>query len=227
MSEDDGPAMLVLHGLRLSGFATADHIANRWALDVPTVELTLARCRDDGLVVHREGRLTGWMLSAAGRSTGERMLAAELDRAGARGIAEAGYGAFQPLNAEFLALCTDWQLRVLDGEQVLNDHQDPEHDSAVIARLEDLHPRVSAILDELSAPVPRFAQYDARLSFALGRVRANDVDWLTKPVIDSYHTVWFELHEDLLATLGRDRATETQADHRESNRNVSDRGGRG
>jgi len=24
-------------------------------------------------------------------------------------------------------------------------------------------------------------------------------------VIDSYHTVWFELHEDLLATLGRRR----------------------
>ena len=26
--------------------------------------------------------------------------------------------------------------------------------------------------------------------------------------IDSYHTVWFELHEDLLATLGRERSTE-------------------
>ena len=31
----------------------------------------------------------------------------------------------------------------------------------------------------------------------------------TKPVIESYHTVWFELHEDLLVTLGLDRAAET------------------
>jgi hypothetical protein len=27
-------------------------------------------------------------------------------------------------------------------------------------------------------------------------------------MIDSYHTVWFQLHEDLLNTLGIDRATE-------------------
>jgi hypothetical protein len=27
-------------------------------------------------------------------------------------------------------------------------------------------------------------------------------------MIDSYHTVWFELHEDLLATLGRQRSQE-------------------
>jgi len=26
--------------------------------------------------------------------------------------------------------------------------------------------------------------------------------------MSSYHTVWFELHEDLLATLGIDRASE-------------------
>jgi hypothetical protein len=30
-------------------------------------------------------------------------------------------------------------------------------------------------------------------------------------MIESYHTVWFELHEDLLATLGIQRAGETVA----------------
>ena len=29
-------------------------------------------------------------------------------------------------------------------------------------------------------------------------MRAGDSDWFTKPMIASYHTVWFELHEDLL-----------------------------
>ena len=140
MSEDDGPVMLVLHGLRLSGFAsrTTSPIGGRSTS--PPSSWRSPAAASDGLVVHRDGRLTGWMLSAEGRSAGERMLAAELDRAGARGIAEAGYAAFQPLNAEFLALCTDWQLRVRDGEQVLNDHQDPEHDAAVIARLERAAP---------------------------------------------------------------------------------------
>jgi hypothetical protein len=30
-------------------------------------------------------------------------------------------------------------------------------------------------------------------------------------VVDSYHTVWFELHEDLLCTLGLERSSETTA----------------
>ena len=37
---------------------------------------------------------------------------------------------------------------------------------------------------------------------------AGDTDWFTKPMIPSYHTVWFELHEDLLATLGIERGSE-------------------
>jgi hypothetical protein len=39
-------------------------------------------------------------------------------------------------------------------------------------------------------------------------VRAGDKEWFTGPLVDSYHTVWFELHEDLMATLGLERATE-------------------
>jgi len=37
---------------------------------------------------------------------------------------------------------------------------------------------------------------------------AGEHTWLTRPTVDSYHTVWFELHEDLLATLGRTRSDE-------------------
>ena len=38
-------------------------------------------------------------------------------------------------------------------------------------------------------------------------MRAGDPDWFTRPTVDSYHTVWFELHENLLATLGSSGAT--------------------
>ena len=43
----------------------------------------------------------------------------------------------------------------------------------------------------------------------MDHVRCGEGDWFDKPLTDSYHTVWFELHEDLLATLGLERATET------------------
>ena len=50
--------------------------------------------------------------------------------------------------------------------------------------------------------------YGSRLSSALAKVQGGDGDWFTKPTIDSYHTVWFELHENLLATLGIERGRE-------------------
>jgi VIT1/CCC1 family predicted Fe2+/Mn2+ transporter len=37
---------------------------------------------------------------------------------------------------------------------------------------------------------------------------AGDSAWLLKPLIDSYHTVWFELHEDLIGLAGHTREAE-------------------
>jgi hypothetical protein len=42
-------------------------------------------------------------------------------------------------------------------------------------------------------------------------VQSGEIEWFTKPMIESYHTIWFELHEDLLASLGLDRAKEVHA----------------
>jgi pyruvate,orthophosphate dikinase len=36
---------------------------------------------------------------------------------------------------------------------------------------------------------------------------------LASPLKDSYHTVWFEFHEELIALTGRDRAIEEAAGH--------------
>ena len=36
----------------------------------------------------------------------------------------------------------------------------------------------------------------------------DDPAWVDAPGLDSIHTVWFELHEHLLASLGRSRVDE-------------------
>jgi hypothetical protein len=200
--------LLVLHALRLSAFATSQGVAVRWNLDESEVRLALDAARTEGWVIHRDDRVGGWLLTAKGRSHAEDLIAAELDANGGRDVAERVYGSFRPLNASFLTICTDWQLREVDGERTINDHADPHHDRAVIDRLEAVHPEVVTLVTTMSARLDRFEGYEARFTHALTRVRANDIDWLTKPVIDSYHTVWFELHEDLLATLGRSRSAE-------------------
>lgn len=200
--------LLVLQALRLRSFAPAGEVAARYGLDPATVDVVLKECESAGWVTYRDGRMSGWSLSSEGRRAGERLLAAELDGRGARAAVEGAYSRFLGLNGELLSICTDWQVVEIDGEAVLNDHDDPDRDEAVLGRLDRLHRDAVPVTDDLAATLERFAGYTGRLAAARERVRAGEHDWLTKPMIDSYHTVWFELHEDLLATLGRERSQE-------------------
>jgi hypothetical protein len=173
------------------------------------LDTTLRSFEGAGLVRRHRGSLPGWSLTAAGRRRGEQLLAAELERSGLRDRVELAYGEFLELNHGVLAVCTDWQVRVGADPMVLNDHTDPQYDEEVLERLESLHGRALGMLRSLVADVQRFVGYEPRLSKALATARRGEVDWVTRPVIDSYHTVWFELHEDLLATLGRRRSDES------------------
>jgi hypothetical protein len=53
--------------------------------------------------------------------------------------------------------------------------------------------------------VPRLEKYRARLREALEKVEAGSTKWVSDASIDSYHTVWFQLHEDLLRIVGHQR----------------------
>jgi DNA-binding transcriptional ArsR family regulator len=205
------PRLLVLHTLRLKGFTEASPVARSTGLDPPVVEEHLRVLADDGLALRREGRVSGWSLTPAGRAAHGAAVAAELAAAGARLTVEAAYRRFLGLNGDMLGVCTDWQMRTVDGGQVLNDHADPDYDRDVVARLTAIHDQVLPVTAELSTSLLRFGRYGGRLSAALDRVAAGEREWFTKPVIDSYHTVWFELHEDLLCTLGLERASESQS----------------
>jgi hypothetical protein len=117
------------------------------------------------------------------------------------------YEAFRPLNREMLQLCTDWQVRPGGAP---NDHSDAAYDWSVIDRLEALDDRVGPVLRRLAGVEPRFAPYRERLRDARRRVVDGEREWLTSPRVDSYHTVWMELHEELLAALGLGRDKEPQ-----------------
>ena len=91
----------------------------------------------------------------------------------------------------------------------LNDHADPTYDTAVLERLTALNTQLAAVLTPLAAALERYSNYRRRFDVALERLSAGELSYFTKPVVSSYHTVWFELHEDLLATLNLNRAQET------------------
>ncbi|HEX7095954.1 MAG TPA: hypothetical protein VF183_08720 [Acidimicrobiales bacterium] len=202
------PELLVLHTLRLKGFVDADVVALSCRLPEDLVEQLLDRLAADGFVARREGRITGWSLTPEGRAAGERLLAAELDTAGCRHVVEDAYRRFLTLNGPFLECCTRWQAREQDGTVRENDHADAAYDAEIVASLDQLDDAVQAICADLAAVLERFSYYNGRFAAARLRVHAGDHDWFSKPMIDSYHSVWFELHENLLATLNIDRATE-------------------
>lgn len=199
MSRTTPADVLVLHAVRTLGYATAARVAGRLGLaEVETTEHLLdAQAR--GWVAHSSfAGDGGWSLTEAGRREGERLLAAELDDAGARTAVEAVYRDFLPLNDVVGAACTAWQLTELGiGDQ-------PVTLTAVITRLDEPARALSTLETRLTAHLARFAGYHRRFASALDRART-DPAWITGTDRDSCHRVWFELHEDLIATLGLTR----------------------
>jgi pyruvate,orthophosphate dikinase len=157
----------------------------------------------DGLVQEGGGR---YRLTPEGRAELATWLAAEREAIDAAAIA-ALYERFTALNAEFKELASSWQQR--DGE--LNDHTDAAYDGAILDRLGALHERFLPLVQEIAVAAPRLRGYPARFAGAVDKVQAGDHAWFLRPIIDSYHTVWFELHEDLIGLAGLSREEEAVA----------------
>lgn len=128
-------------------------------------------------------------LTGAGEAELAAYLAADTHHAGRAQLTTA-YEAFMPTNRDFLAACVGWQ----DG-----DVDVPDLAKIVVS--------LGPILERLREIRTRFASYEDRFEAALAEASI-DPRWVDSPSLDSVHTVWFELHEHLLATLGRDRTSE-------------------
>jgi hypothetical protein len=206
MSRPSEERLLVSHSLRLKGFAGVGTIAATWRIQEPTVGRHLDALAAAGHARERTGKVAGWTLTAEGRAQHAASLAAEIDAAGCRSAVDAAYRRFITLNQPLLNTCTDWQLR--SGTEELNDHRDHAYDAEVIERLVAIDDDIRPVLAALLAELDRFGVYEERFANARVKVQSGDHEWFTGAMIDSYHTIWFELHEDLLATLGIERSKE-------------------
>lgn len=183
--------ILVLLAVRLRSRAAAAAVADTHAMlggDRDGFEPLLAEARRLEQVRCR-GEEARWSLTAAGEAELAAHLGVEADRVG-RADLVTGYEAFLPHNRDFLA--------ALASEEPL-------------AVLEELVVRLGPVLEALTARLPRFEGYAARFERAR-RMAAVDPRWIAGPTVDSLHTIWFELHEHLLATLGRHRVDEHRID---------------
>jgi hypothetical protein len=110
---------------------------------------------------------------------------------------------FLPINRRLRDVCSSWQVRP-DGTP--NDHSEGAYDDAVRDRLDEVHSAVGPVLRRMAGIQPRLADYRPRLQEALDRFDDGEANWLASPLMDSYHTVWMQLHQELILMLGLTRA---------------------
>ena len=75
----------------------------------------------------------------------------------------------------------------------------------------EVHRGLDPLLEITCAQVPRLRTYRSRFQAALRAMQSGDRSMLASPLKDSYHTAWFEYHEELITLCGRDRAAEERA----------------
>jgi hypothetical protein len=210
VTEKSAPELLTLHAVRLKGVADDLAVAGRFALNqAATTELLLDYQAYGWITWSEFAGVGGWSLTDIGRAENERQLATELDQAAGREVIRQTYLEFLPLNERLQQTCTDWQIRPTAADALaFNDHADPDWDRRVIEELTTLDQSLRTVSRRIGAVLDRFGGYDARFATALDRVRAGDGTWVDRTSADSCHTVWFELHEDLIATLGLPRGAQ-------------------
>jgi hypothetical protein len=121
------------------------------------------------------------------------------------------FDGFLPVNRRLRDVCSAWQTRA-DGTP--NDHSDAAYDDTVRDRLDEVHSAIGPVLRRMAAVEPRLAGYRPRLQEALDKFDDGESAWLASPLMDSYHTVWMQLHQELILMLGLTRADDEAREER-------------
>jgi pyruvate,orthophosphate dikinase len=194
--------------LGLKGFGDANVVAAVLGASVPQVESIV-----EALVERGEAQaLAGGRVRLLGEALARVNDRFAQDAAHVGPLIEPVWEQFHVADARFKLLVTAWQTREVDGQMVPNEHQDASYDQQVIGRLRaETHPEISTIIDRVAAAVSRLSRYQVRFDRALAALEGGDGEMMAHPMRDSYHTVWFELHEELIRLTGRNRADEAAA----------------
>jgi hypothetical protein len=186
----------VLHSLRVKGIASPESIGDAIGSDPDSVLARLHELETEGAAFERPSRKRpGWVLTEAGRDRHAAELAEAHPPETRDAIADL-YDGFLALNNDVKGLAARWQ-----HAASADDRFD------LLGRLEDTHELAGKALARGGEVAPRFARYERRLGVALEKIE-DDPRYFVSPLVDSYHNVWFECHEDFLLTLGRTRAGE-------------------
>jgi hypothetical protein len=191
---------MVMHGLAVKKHATPEAVAGIVGLEVEDVRKILAKLQEGKRVVESQGK---YLLTPPARMALDSEYSRLYGDLRVNAQFKSGYEGFERLNGVLKQLITDWQTIAVGGERVPNDHGNKDYDAKIIDRLGSLHERAEVVLSQLASALPRFVIYREKLHAALEKAEDGAIAWVSDAKIESYHTLWFELHEDLLRLMGR------------------------
>jgi pyruvate,orthophosphate dikinase len=194
----------VIRCLSIKGSSSAEVLAASLLSTAKIVQRALDELAEAGAITAPSGIAR---LTQAGAERAAELIESDRRQWGT-GQALAALDAFLPLDEQVKATITAWQVRQIAGQQVVNDHLDAGYDAEVLDGLQTVHGEVSAWLSSLGGTAGRLHGYLARLDRAVAAAMARDYRFISSPLVDSYHSVWFELHEELIRLAGRTRAEE-------------------
>jgi hypothetical protein len=192
----------VLHATALKRNSDAEAIAGLAGLPSDVVAAELAHAVATGRAVDAAGKFTLTPLADVALRSRYSLHYAHLRTDPAFLSA---YEAFERINGTLKAVITDWQTMSVGGKAVANDHSDPDYDARIIDRLGTVHEQIEPVIDRLATGLPRLKVYGNKLLAALEAAEDGEHAWVSDIRRESYHTVWFELHEDLLRIMARER----------------------
>ncbi|MGD9891505.1 MAG: PEP/pyruvate-binding domain-containing protein [Dehalococcoidia bacterium] len=196
---DSGAADVSLFDLgrtvQLKGLCTAERAAVALSTTPVRIEALLTGNEPYFRVIPR-----GITLTPEGRRWIDEQLAAERTAIDA-GVLEGCYESFAALNHRFKEVVSAWQTRAPSAPSDA-DWQ------ALVRNVAAIHAQLLPILIQTAAQAPRLGSYSHRFDIAIAALRRGDRSMLASPLKDSYHTIWFEYHEELIALCGRDRNAE-------------------
>jgi hypothetical protein len=193
---------LALHGLAIKKHGDAHEVAAITGLDAARVQSLLDEAVTSGRVVKAGAK---YMLTPIAQVALKTSYSREFAAERANPDMGKAYDDFEKINEHLKQLITDWQTLDVGGAKVPNDHSNKDYDNKIIDKLGSLHERAEPMLDRLAKPAPRLSVYKQLLQTALEKAEDGDIAWVSDARCMSYHTVWFELHEDLIRILGRQR----------------------
>lgn len=187
---DASVELAVLMALRVRGRADAAHVARAAGRDVAVGRACLEAFAASGVAAPVATTPGSFALTDAGRAVLGNALAAE---AVDRGALASVYERFLAADRALKQAITAWQLAPDAGKPAARD--------AVLT----VAATAGGVAADAARTAPRFAPYPRRVAEAAAAIATGDASFVASPRVDSLHQVWFELHEDLLVTLGRKR----------------------